>query len=101
MTQFNQQLAMEFKDQGIKQVADNNKHFVKVAKNLALALCKKNGTVTCDDVRKICHLEPLHYNAWGSVFRDKRFEFTGRMQPSTNVKGHGNLQRVWRLRSER
>lgn len=95
---FNLDQALEARDEGIRQVADNNQFFLRVAREVARRLARMNGgEVTCDDVRKACPFDPLHPNAWGAVFRDKGFEFTGKLQKSALVQGHGNLQRVWRL----
>ncbi len=97
MIDYDRQLAMQFKEEGIKRVCENNKDFLKVARNIAYALAKQNGTVTCDDVRRNCPIDPLHHNAWGGLFGDNRFHPTEMKQRSAAVQGHGNWQRVWRI----
>lgn len=90
--------AIAQKDQGIRQVAQNNQHFLEVARDLARKLARLYGEITADDVRKQMSLEPLHYNSWGAVFQGKEWLWTGRFRRSELVQGHGNLQRVWRLK---
>lgn len=36
-------------------------------------------------------------NAAGSLFRGKRWEFTGQWRPSRRISNHGHQNRVWRL----
>lgn len=98
MTDFNRQLAMQFRDEGITRVAENNEHFLKVARNIAYALAKKNGRVTSDDVRRNCPLLPLHPNCYGAIWRDRRFAFSGRYVQSEAVSRRGGMQREWVLR---
>ncbi len=97
MTNFNLQLAMQFKEEGITRVANNNEHFLKVARNIARLYAKRHGTVTSDDVRRNCPLDPLHPNAYGAVFRGKEWRFTGHFERSEAVSRKGGMQRVWRL----
>ena len=86
------------RDRGLKQVADNNQHFLEVARNVARQVAMRRGTATSDDVRRECTLDPLHPNAWGAVFKGKEWEWTGRYRMSHVVSRHGGMQRVWRLR---
>jgi len=95
--QFNLSLALDFKERGITAVAGNNRHFLTTARNIAIALCKQNGSVTADDVRRNCPLEPLHPNAWGGIFRGKQWRFTGQFKQSDLVSRRGGYQRVWVL----
>ncbi len=90
--------AIAARDAGIKQVAENNTRFLEVARQTAKDLGKGSQAVTADMVRRDCPFEPLHPNAWGAVFKDPAFEWTGLYQRSVLVQGHGNLQRVWRLK---
>lgn len=95
---FNLNEAIVLRDRGVKQVADNNKHFLTIARNVARRTAMRKGEITSDDVRKNCPLEPLHPNAWGAVFKGKEWAFTGKYRTSHAVSRHGGLQRVWRLR---
>ncbi len=96
---FNLSEAIARKEQGIQQVADNNEHFLEVVRNIARSLAEAKYEITCDDVRKLCPIDPLHPNAWGAVFKTKEWEWTQKFRRSSLVQGHGNLQRVWRLRT--
>lgn len=99
MQQFDLNLAERGARYGIRRVEENNQLFLKTARAIAANRCRVSvtGTVTCDDVRKVCPVDPKHHNAWGAIFRDKRFIFTGETRKSELTQGHGNLQRVWRL----
>ena len=97
---FDAERAEEAKEAGIRRVADNNEEFLEHARIDAMLICARKGTVTADDLREVCLVRPLHYNAWGAVFRCKDFEPTGEVRQSKLVQGHGNLQRVWRLASQ-
>lgn len=90
--------ALEARDDGIAQVAANNQEFLQAARATAAHIARTKGTVTCDDVRAVSALHPLHSNAWGALFKCDRFEWTGEWRRSELVQGHGNLQRVWRLK---
>ena len=90
--------AIVMRDRGIKQVARNNQHFLEVARYYARDQARRRGRITSDDVRKACPLDPLHPNAWGSVFKSKEWMWTGEYRQSHAVSRHGGMQRVWRLR---
>lgn len=90
--------ALERRDDGIRKVAENNQRFLQVARRIAKSQAVIHGTVTMDDVRYHCPLDPLHPNAWGAVFKTKDFEFTGRFVQSEAVSRRGGMQRVWRLK---
>ena len=100
-TIFDIQEAREKRDQGLRQVSTNNERFLVVARDTAKNIAEWNGTVTMDQVRKWCPLEPLHPNAWGSVFRGKEWEFTGEYVQSKAVSRRGGMQRVWKLSTMR
>lgn len=96
---FNLSEAITQRDIGIHQIADNNKQFLKVARNVAYSIAIAKYEITADDVRKVCPIDPLHPNAWGALFKSKEWEWTGKYRKSALVQGHGNMQRVWRLRA--
>ncbi len=96
--EFDLQAARDARDEGIGKVASSNQEFLKHARFMAKEMAAVAGEVTADDVRRNVLLYPLHPNAWGAVFKDKRFVWTGRYKQSAQVQGHGNMQRVWRLR---
>ena len=90
--------AIVMRDQGVKQVADHNSHFLEVARNVARQQAMTHGEITSDDVRKHCHLAPAHPNAWGAVFKGPEWVWTGRYRASCAVSRHGGMQRIWRLK---
>ena len=95
---FNLEAATVRRDRGIKQVADNNIHFLEVARNVARRIAMRQGEVVSDDVRRECPLNPLHPNAYGAVFKGKEWQWTGRYRTSHLASRHGGQQRIWRLR---
>ena len=97
-TIFDIQEARRKRDQGLNRVSDNNQRFLAVARDTAKRICAVKGTVTMDEVREVCPWEPLHPNAWGSVFRGPDWVFTGEYVQSKAVSRRGGMQRVWRLR---
>ena len=103
--QFDLALALNEKDEGIASVCASHEEFVKCAREVAVVLATRHGHVTADMLREVLavyDIEPQHYNAWGSVFKDSRLEWSGEFRTSRLVQGHGNQQRVWVLRrSER
>ena len=96
---FNLPAAREARDSGIKQVALNNDYFLTEARCVAKEIASRRGSVTSDDVRREARLEPLHPNAWGAVFKDPDFEWTGEYRQSQSVSRHGGMQRVWKLKA--
>jgi len=90
--------AIVLRDKGINQVADNNEHFLEVARFHARDQARRRGAITADDVRKVCPLDPLHPNAYGAIFKSGEWEWTGQYRRSHAVSRHGGMQRVWRLR---
>ncbi len=95
---FNLDEAIARRDEGIQQVAENNQHFLEVARRTAKRLAHPMCEITADDVRRVCPIDPLHPNAWGGLFRTKDWEWTGRFRKSALVQSHGNRVMVWRLK---
>jgi hypothetical protein len=93
--QFDLLAACQARDEGIRRVAENNQEFLVEAREVALRIAKRKGTVTADEVRRECELTPLHPNAYGAIFKSPKFKWTGSYRRSALVQGHGNLQRVW------
>ena len=95
--QFNLELALEARDEGIRRVAVSNEQYIKVARAIARQIASQRGSVTSDDVRQACDLEPVHPGAYGAIFKSKDFQWTGQFRQSEAVSRHGGMQRVWRL----
>lgn len=96
-------LALVAREEGVARTTRANAGFVLQARDVAAEICRARGSVTADDLRAECarrELAPGHFNAWGAVFAGSRSPFcwTGEFVRSTAVAGHGNLQRVRRLR---
>ena len=95
--------ALRRKREGIAQVSENNGQFLREARYVAAHLLRRSPTITMDDVRGICEqvgVNPSHHNAWGAVFSNSYFTWTGTMVPSSMVQRHANLIRVWRRSSD-
>ncbi len=97
---FDIQVARAARDEGVHRVASNNAEFLKVARKIARRIAGARGTVTSDDVRRECLIDPIHPNAWGGVFRTGDFEWTGEYFQSSIVTRHAGMQRVWRLKGK-
>ncbi len=90
------------RDAGITLAAENNASLVVRAREMAVSIAREQGTVTADDLmrRWVSQGGGIHDfgNSMGAVFRDKRFEFTGRLVKSARVHAKCNLLRQWRLK---
>jgi len=76
------------------ELATKSKHeLLDEARKEAIRVCETKGYVTADDICDF-DLGP----AAGSVFKDKRFEFTGGRVLSAQPKNHGRELKVWRLK---
>lgn len=84
------------RDAGMSIAASNCNDWLQQARQIALMLAAKHGEVTIDQVKKIAG-EPDRPNAAGSVFKDKRFRFTGRYTQTTRLSGHARDVKIWEL----
>lgn len=96
------QLALVARQEGIERTSRANSGFLLLAREVATSICRRQGTVTADELRAACAAQgiaPGHYNGWGAVFAGSRspFRWTGEFVRSTAEQGHGNLIRIWRL----
>ncbi len=89
------------KKRGMSRSARNNAVFLVWARSIARMIAVTRGTVTTDDIRRVAvetgH-PPATPQAWGSIFKDKEWEFTGNREPSKHIANHGRELKVWRLR---
>ena len=86
-------------DAGIERVEEANPNFVAIMRVEAIRLATLRGSVTADDLRLYAAdhgIAPVHPNAWGAVFRDRRFEAID-WAPSQLESNHGRAIRVWKL----
>lgn len=88
--------------EGIELAAKQRASLVIEAREIAIETCKRKGTATMDDVvREMCVLGyDVHClgNSAGSVFKDRRFKFTGHYTKSERIHAKANVLRVWSLR---
>lgn len=95
------ELAIAERDAGIAAVAARNQTFLETVRGAARMICRRQGTVTADDVRKWADengIEPTHRNCWGAVFKTPDFEFAG-LTRSAQVQGHGNRICIYRIKT--
>ena len=98
--QFDLLEARRRRDMGIARVSGNNQKFIDWARHTALLEIHRHGSVTIDSIRDIQKFygvdNPTHRNAYGAIFRDKRFKPIG-FTPSKQVSNHGRRIIVWGL----
>ncbi len=98
---FDLPLALELRDRGIELAASQRPGLVTLAREIAVLIAAKTGTVNADQV--VAEMVRRGYgvhalgNAAGAIFRDRRFEFTGDRVKSERMHSHGNEMKVWRL----
>jgi len=99
---FDAAAAQQAKDQGIERAAANKGSLLKLAREIALELAAKHGEVYSDlvmaELIKRGIAERAFGNAAGATFIGGQFVWTGRFHKSTRTIGHGNLQRIWRVK---
>jgi hypothetical protein len=88
------------KEAGKAVAADARATLLEGARCIALAIARRQGTVTADDVAQSMADQGMNYaelgNAAGSVF-DDGFKWTGEVIRSARPSTHGRIVRVWRL----
>jgi hypothetical protein len=91
---------LELRDQGIASLERHG--WVHEARKAAVLICyrtfdgRRYGPVTSDDVHDVM-VKPPHPNAYGAIFKDKRFTWTGEWVQSKRPEAHARMIRVWRL----
>lgn len=94
------------KAQGMARAAVNRAGLVDLARQIAVkvALSRPSREFTADDIQEgiiaAGYSDRALGPAAGAVFLDKRFESTGRLEPSRRACNHRHCNRVWRLREE-
>lgn len=91
----------ERKDVGMELAAVAKQAVLETARRVAisLAMCKADKTTDSDEVgRYLASLDlPPLGPAAGSIFKDKRWRFTGKRILSTRVTNHRREIKVWEL----
>ena len=92
------------REQGMNLAAMNNKEKLEAAREVAVEIAREKGEVTSDDVRYRLNLKPSDrrdsQNWMGSIFRDRRFSYTGRRIKSKIARNHAAEIKVWCLSME-
>ena len=92
------------REQGMNLAAMNNKEKLEAAREVAVEIAREKGEVTSDDVRYHLNLKPSDrrdsQNWMGSIFRDRRFAYTGRRIKSKIARNHAAEIKVWCLNME-
>ncbi len=88
---------LELKEQGIASVSQHSVDWLELARLAAEALCHLLGRVDSDILHAEMDEPAPHPNAWGAVFHDKRFAWTGEYVKSKRPEAHARIIRVWRL----
>lgn len=80
---------------GMDRVAANNAAFLEVARRFAREYCRRNGSVTSDQVRVYMTsigMRPSSKNAWGCLFKERGWTCVGRRKselPSNHARWIG------------
>ena len=89
--------AEQLRDDGLDRAEGNNSSWIELAREYAVAFCKRHDTVSADDIRdwaERLNYWPEHSNAWGALFRPKCWVFVGWVQ-SKHAANHARAIRVW------
>lgn len=82
---------------GKGSVEMNNLEFVKKMREHAVGIAERQGKVSTDDLRAYAQsigVSPEHPNAWGSIFRGKKWKIVGRVK-SRLASNHAREIREW------
>ncbi len=95
--------AQRYKQQGLQRVEDHNSLWLHKLRRQATRIALRRGCVSTDDLRtyaeklRLLHnLTPSHPNAWGAVFKEKRFYCVG-LALSRHPSNHGRRIALWGL----
>ena len=98
--QFDLLKARRRRDRGIAKVSYKNMEMIEDARSIAIGLIHQNGSTTMDDVRKrmseLGYPPPTHPNAYGAVFKNKRFKLITYTKSKMVQRNSGNTG-VWGL----
>jgi len=97
---FDIELSAEAKTNILAYMEGRHASFIIPAREIAIKLARRNGTVVSDDITAMTDklgLYPRHHNARGPVCLCPELQWTGRVRPSSIPNHHRNLQKVWEL----
>lgn len=90
----------DLRDAGIARVSIGREEWIAKARSTAVAIAKRAGQVTINDVRKFIELpDDYHPNTWGAVLRGDAFEPIGFCQ-ATHPSAHARVVRVYKLKEQ-
>jgi len=90
----------DLRDAGIARVSIGREEWIAKARSTAVAIARRAGQVTINDVRKFIKLpDDYHPNTWGAVLRGDAFEPIGFCQ-ATHPSAHARVVRVYKLKEQ-
>ena len=90
----------DLRDAGIARVSIGREEWIAKARSTAVAIAKRAGQVTINDVRKFIELpDDCHPNTWGAVLRGDSFEPIGFCQ-ATHASAHARVVRIYKLKEQ-
>ncbi len=90
----------DLRDAGIARVSIGREEWIAKARGTAVAIARRAGQVTINDVRKFIELpDDYHPNTWGAVLRGDAFEPIGFCQ-ATHPSAHARVVRVYKLKEQ-
>ncbi len=88
----------DLRDAGIARVSIGREEWIAKARSTAVAIARRAGQVTINDVRKFIELpDDYHPNTWVAVLRGDAFEPIGFCQ-ATHPSAHARVVRVYKLK---
>ena len=90
----------DLRDAGVARVSIGREEWIAKARGTAIAIARRAGQVTINDVRKFIELpDDYHPNTWGAVLRGDAFEPIGFCQ-ATHPSAHARVVRVYKLKEQ-
>jgi len=90
----------DLRDTGIARVSIGREEWIAKARGTAIAIAKRAGQVTINDVRKFIDLpDDFHPNVWGAVLRGDAFQAIGFCQ-ATHASAHARVVRIYKLKGQ-
>jgi len=90
----------DLRDAGIARVSIGREEWIAKARGTAIAIARRAGQVTINDVRKFIELPAdFHPNTLGAVLRGDAFQAIGFCQ-ATHASAHARVVRVYKLKEQ-
>ena len=90
----------KLKREGMNKAADSRERQLAYARHVAeqIALSREDRTCDADLVQKVLIPDNIALgNSAGSLFRNKKWKWTGKFKKSERPMNHARLIRVWKL----